>query len=174
MKFIMDFFKKREARAKKEALQDLLSTLNDPSNYKKTKEVCSETPAISKLEGQVQLYLSKKKNGEFDQIIAELSPFLSGFSQESELRRILSSTYLDRGAAKYQLGNDKQAMSDWEAAVRADPKNYKALVNLSSLYEASQRWAEAAKALDRAFQINPELKNNQRIVERSKQIRGHL
>ncbi|MCD4825941.1 MAG: hypothetical protein K8S55_15220 [Phycisphaerae bacterium] len=142
--------------------------------YRKKAKVRAEVLPISELDGQAPQYLSRKKDGQFDQVIAELTPFLPKLPKKSELRKILSSTYLDRGAAKYQLGNQGQAIADWESAVRVDQDNWKALVNLSSLYMSDQRWNEAAQALEKAFQINSELNNNPRTVERLQQIRAHL
>jgi tetratricopeptide (TPR) repeat protein len=142
--------------------------------YRTKAKVRAEVLLISELEAQAPQYLARKKDAQFDQIIDELTVFLPKLPRNSELRKILSSTYLDRGAAKYQLGNQRQAIADWESAVRVDEGNWKALVNLSTLYMSDQRWTEAAQALEKAFQINSELNNNPRTVERLEQIRAHL
>jgi tetratricopeptide (TPR) repeat protein len=125
-------------------------------------------------EANIQRYRERKANGEFDQVIAELEPVWPRLSEASELRTILSNTFLDRGAAKYKMGRDAEALRDFEAATKVDQGNWKAFANLSCLHMADQRWPEALRTMERAFQINKALSENQGMLERLRQMRAHV
>ncbi|MBU1055520.1 MAG: ribosomal protein L7/L12 [Proteobacteria bacterium] len=118
-----------------------------PIDEGKSRKSISNNKEINKLEAKAQYYIDRKKDGKFDEVIADLAPIISKLPDKSDIRKILSSTYLDRGAANYQQGYDNKALADFEEATKVDQENWKALVNLSSLYMASYRWKEALKPL---------------------------
>lgn len=161
-------------RVSPENVPNLEKALRRLKNISKEDKRMSDDKESNELEAKAHYYLDRKKEGKFDQVIAELTPIISKLPNNSELRKILSNTYLDRGAANYKQGNDDKALADFEKATKIDQKNWKALVNLSSLYMASCHWKEALNAMEKAFEINPELNNNPGVVERREQMRSHL
>ena len=50
-----------------------------------------------------------------------------------ELRTVLSSVYADRGGARYQSGEETGAVEDFKKAVKINPDNWRAHLNLGQL-----------------------------------------
>ncbi len=109
------------------------------------------------LEKQAHRFHQKYNAGKLDEVIRELSPLVPVLPDDSELRRILSSVYSDRGSARHTNGDRDGALADFEAAVQAHPHNWRALSNCATLYLETNRYYEAVNALERAASINPRL-----------------
>jgi tetratricopeptide (TPR) repeat protein len=60
------------------------------------------------------------------------------------------------GVIAMQTGRTEDAVKNFQAAVRQNPKNLVALDNLGNAYRQQERWPEAREALARALQLNPE------------------
>ncbi len=111
------------------------------------------------LERQAHRFHQKYNAGKLEEVIHELAPLVGVLVEESELRQILSSAYLDRGAARHTNGDRAGALSDFEAAVQAHPRNWRGLSNCATLYLENNRYYDAVNALERAAAINPRLAN---------------
>ena len=94
-------------------------------------------------------------DGKFDQVIAKLAPLLPNLPESSELRKILSSVYSDRGGTRHLKGDPSGALEDFEAAVNANPQNFHALWNCGQLYKVQGRSTEAMLMVAKAYQIDP-------------------
>ena len=132
----------------------------------------TEPADIDALEKTADQFRKRYENGKFDEVIAELTPVLPALDKDSKLRKILSSTCSDRGGAMCKRGNLKQALADFEMAVRANPENWRALVNLSTLYVQGKRLDEAQDALEKALEINSSLSSNSQITAQLDRLRA--
>jgi tetratricopeptide (TPR) repeat protein len=129
---------------------------------------------LGELEAKAKVFWDQKKDGKFDEVISQLKPVCAELPPDSELRKVLSSALLDRGGAKYKMGRDGEALEDFREAAKVDEGNWKAQVNIATLSMQSERWTEAAQAMEKAFQANKELNNNPNMVDKFRQIRLHL
>jgi tetratricopeptide (TPR) repeat protein len=117
-------------------------------------------------------YRKRYENGEFDEVIDELSSALDSLAPDSEHRKVLSSTCSDRGGAMCKRGKFTQALADFEMAVRANPQNWRALVNLSTVYLHNKRLDEARASLEKAIEINPSLSSNAQVTSQLNRLRS--
>lgn len=117
-------------------------------------------------------YRKRYENGEFDEVIDELSSVFESLDPESEHRKVLSSTCSDRGGAMCKRRNFAQALADFEMAVRANPENWRALVNLSTVHLHNKSIDEAQEALEKAIGINPSLTSNSQITSQLDRLRS--
>jgi tetratricopeptide (TPR) repeat protein len=60
------------------------------------------------------------------------------------------------GVIATQMGHPEEAIKNFQAAVRQDPKNLLALNNLGNAYRQQGQWPEAREALGRALQLSPD------------------
>jgi len=117
-------------------------------------------------------YRKRYDNAEFDEVIEELSSVLDSLAADSEHRKVLSSACSDRGGAMFKRHNLTQALQDFELAVRANPENWRALVNLSTVYLHNKRLDEAQHSLEKAIEINPSLSSNAQVTSQLSRLRS--
>jgi tetratricopeptide (TPR) repeat protein len=67
--------------------------------------------------------------------------------------------YVYRGLANYNLGKYDQAIEDYNAAIKLDPKQAEAYYNLARIYSLKDNHEKALHDLDAAIEINQGYKN---------------
>ena len=73
--------------------------------------------------------------------------------------RLLSWSYNRRGEARVHAGNDKEALADFEAAVEANPRSWRAMHNRGVSYAADGRMNEALADFNHTIELNPKYAN---------------
>jgi serine/threonine-protein kinase len=67
-----------------------------------------------------------------------------------------ASAYYNRGLAKYNLGNNEEAIQDYDEAIRLNPEFTNAYFNRGLAYYTLENYQEAIPNYDQAIQLNPQ------------------
>ena len=101
--------------------------------------------------------------GRYDEVIAQLEPYLQRTRPNEMLMEILSRMRTNLGAAYYRKGNRGRAQTEIVEAIRLFPGNSRAHSNLGALYFEENRFQDAAAAFEKALALepnNPEFRQN--------------
>jgi len=86
--------------------------------------------------------------GEYAKVLEEIKP-------QDATPKGQASIYVMRGRAHLGLGDAKAAQSDFEAAIKSDPKSTQAKVGLAQVLAQQRKFDEANAALDEALSLDP-------------------
>jgi predicted Zn-dependent protease len=71
-----------------------------------------------------------------------------------------------RGLLFYQLGDLDSARQSLAEATRVDPKSYESWMALALICEKQQRWVDAARAIEKMKELQPEAEDWQSVLMR--------
>jgi tetratricopeptide (TPR) repeat protein len=103
--------------------------------------------------------------GKFDEAINLLEKARSAYPGHARSAELLAEILSDRGAARYQMGQPESAFQDFLRATQADPRNWRALVNLSSAAKQRGDSDLAREAGRKALALHPELRSNAQFMK---------
>jgi tetratricopeptide (TPR) repeat protein len=103
------------------------------------------TPAVTLL---MSRGLRELKAGDNDQAIED-------FGSAITLDPTMAEAYHQRAIARYHAGDTAGAITDLEAALRQEPRDFAALNTLSRIAEARENWKGAFDAWQKLLEIDP-------------------
>ncbi len=87
---------------------------------------------------------------DYDRALAELEPIRQAHPNHSEI-------LLMRASVLRRRGNVEESIADYEAGVRVNPRSASLALNLALSYMLVREYAAAARELDRAISLSPEV-----------------
>ena len=122
---------------------------------------CSHRPELDARATQLQLVLDKlQKKIEMKRSVHECNTALDEMSEwdqaDPDMRATLAKVYCVRGATLGRLGSHDDAIADFTAAVRADPRCAPAFFNRAVAYKLQQRWVEVVADCTSVLALDPD------------------
>lgn len=100
------------------------------------------------------------QQGEYQQAV-------NAYTQHIEYNPEDATSIYNRGRAYEELGNEEQALADYQAAFELDNKNENILMSLGRYYFREKNYQDAAFYFDKITQINPGAANAQYLKGRA-------
>ncbi len=121
-------------------------------DVEKAKEVYEESLAVDDEYARTHLSL-----GELYETQERWADAAAEYSRAKELNPKLIEAYSDLGNAYLQMGDVEKAKEVYEESLAIDDEYARTHLFLGRLYEAQERWADAAAEYLRAIELNPKL-----------------
>ncbi|MBV9249494.1 MAG: tetratricopeptide repeat protein [Acetobacteraceae bacterium] len=118
------------------------------------------TPAVTLLMGRG---LREMKAGDNDQAVED-------FGSAITLDPTLAEAYHQRAIARYKAGDTAGAITDIEAALRQEPRNFAALQTLSHIAQDRENWKGAYEAWLKVLEIDPKTPGGE---DRLRELKRH-